>query len=343
MTASITPRDGAYEGATLEDFIRLVGPNQAVEILGVKLVGVNAENAEKLLFSLAFIVVVLLLGYLLQHLGRWALRRHANERVRFWTRQAIRLAVALLLILGLVSIWFDDPSRLATALGLVTAGLAFALQKVVTAIAGYFVILRGRTFNVGDRITMGGVRGDVIALDFTQTTLMEMGQPPPVQTAEPAMWVQSRQYTGRVVTVSNAAIFDEPVYNYTRDFPYLWEEMVVPITYGADRNRAERILLDVAERHTVSISAMSEEALHEMQRRYFMKPAEMRPKVYLRLTDNWLELTVRFIARDHGIRDLKDTMSRDILKALDAAGIGIASATFEIVGLPPLRIHQNRD
>ncbi len=44
--------------------------------------------------------------------------------------------------------------------------------------AGYMVILRGKTFNVGDRIVMGGVRGDMIALDFMQTTIMEMGQPP---------------------------------------------------------------------------------------------------------------------------------------------------------------------
>lgn len=31
-------------------------------------------------------------------------------------------------------------------------------------------------------------------------------------------------------------------------------------------------------------------------------------------------------------------MSRDNLKALDEAGSGIVSATFEIVGLPPLRV-----
>ena len=63
----------------------------------------------------------------------------------FWSRQAIHLATGVLLLLGLVSIWFDDPTRLTTALGLITAGLAFALQKVVTAVAGYFVILRGKT------------------------------------------------------------------------------------------------------------------------------------------------------------------------------------------------------
>ncbi|MDQ2694054.1 MAG: mechanosensitive ion channel family protein [Pseudomonadota bacterium] len=322
----------------MEDIIQLVGPNQAVELFGIRLVGINAENGTKLLLTLACIVMIVILGRLLRGVAALMLRGQHRERAAFWTRQGIRLVTALLLLLGIISIWFDDPTRLATGLGLVTAGLAFALQKVVTAVAGYFIILRGKTFNVGDRIRMGGVRGDVIALSFTQTTIMEMGQPPSVQGDEPAMWVQSRQYTGRVVTVSNAVIFDEPVYNYSRDFPYLWEEMILPIPYAADRHRAERILLEVAQHHTRRLGNLGDEALQEMQRRYFMTSAGVQPKVYYRLTDNWLELTVRFIAEAHGIRELKDAMSRDILRALDEAGIGLASATFEIVGLPPLRI-----
>lgn len=56
------------------------------------------------------------------------------------------------------------------------------------------------------------------------------------------------------------------------------------------------------------------------------------------MTDNWLELTVRFVARDHGVRGLKDAMTCEILAALDEAGVGLASATFELVGAPPLRI-----
>ena len=52
--------------------------------------------------------------------------------------------------------------------------------------------------------------------------------------------MKSRQYTGRVVTVSNAKIFDEPVYNYTREFPYIWEEVSLPVPFTADRGRAAR-------------------------------------------------------------------------------------------------------
>ena len=256
----------------------------------------------------------------------------------FWTRQGIQLFVAASILFGTASIWFDDPTTLTTALGLITVGLSFALQKVVTAIAGYFVILRGKTFNVGDRIAMGGGRGDVIALGFTQTTIMEMGQPPSVQGADPAMWVQSRQYTGRVVTVSNAKIFEEPVFNYTHEFPFLWEEMTLPIAYKDDRARVERILMDVAGRHGIRSEELGASTIEELKRRYFLEGLGVQPRVYYRLTDNWLELTVRFVVRDRGIRDVKDAMSREILKELEAAGIGLASATFEIVGLPPLRV-----
>ena len=323
------------------DIIRVEGPKRAVYLFDTRLVGVNADNGKKLLFTLALIAFAFLLAWALRAVTRIALRGYRNERTAFWTRQGIKLFTGVLVVFGTAAIWFDDPTTLTTGLGLVTAGLAFALQKVVTAIAGYFVILRGKTFNVGDRIAMGGVRGDVIALGFTQTTIMEMGQPPAVQGADPAMWVQSRQYTGRVVTITNAKIFDEPVYNYTHEFPYLWEEMSVPIPYTADRKRAEQILLEVAGRHAVRSEELDASAIDELKRRYFLERLGTQPRTYYRLTDNWLELTVRFVVRDRGIRDVKDAISRDVLQELEAAGIGLASATFEIVGLPPLRIQGN--
>lgn len=309
-----------------------------MEVFGTKLIGITPHNGRKLLITLCFIAIAVTLHLTLKFLARTVLRNHRNRKIVFWVRQGISVFLALLVLISILSIWFDNPTRLATFMGLVTAGVAFALQKPISALAGYLVILRGKTFSVGDRITMGGVRGDVIALRFTQTTIMEMGEPPSVQSADPAVWVHARQYTGRIVTVSNATVFDEPVYNYTREFPYLWEEMRLPVSYKDDRNRAEQILLDAARRHTVKLQDMSEEALEELRRRYFMPSAQLEPRVYWRLTDNWLEMTVRFIAPTHGIRELRDAMSREVLQALDEAKIGIASSTYDVVGMPPLRV-----
>ena len=315
-----------------------------MHFLGIDWVGVNPENGRKLLLSVLFIVVVWLVRAGLRWLTNLVLRRadYATTQSRFWTRQGISLLAAIVLILGLLSIWFNDPTRLATAFGLISAGLAFALQQVVTSLAGYFVILRGATFTVGDRISMGGVRGDVMRLGFIQTTIMEMGQPPSVQGADPAMWVRSRQFTGRIVTVSNSKIFSEPVFNYSRDFPYIWEEMVIPITYQADRARVEAMLIEAARRHAIDPGDVAVDAKRDMQQRFGIEPMELEPRVFFRITDNWLELTVRFLVGTHRIRGAKDAMSRYIVDELDRAGIGIASATYDIVGFPPIEMRPGR-
>jgi len=319
-------------------FIQLVGPNQNLQIGGVKLLGFDANNAHKLLFTVALIVVLYLVGKALTLIAH---RFGGNrQKVAFWTGQGISLVLFLVTVIGLLSIWFDNPTRLATGAGLVGAGLAFAMQKVVTSFAGYFVILRGKTFNIGDRISMGGVRGDVISLNFIQTVIMEMGEPPAVQQDDPGMWVQSRQYSGRIVTISNAEIFEKPVYNFTRDFPYMWEEMQVPISFKDDRNRAEQIILDSVRRHTTDIANLAKPELERLKREFFIEAAEIAPRVYLRITDNWVELAVRFLCGTHDIRGLKDCISRDILAGLEGAGIGIASGTYEIVGVPPIRVEQ---
>jgi len=322
-------------------FVQFVGPTRNLQIFGVKLLGLDAQNGHKLLFSICFLIIIFLISKLLRALAH--LFGGRKQKTVFWTRQGISLITFIIAILGFVSIWFDNPTRLATGVGLVGAGLAFALQKVITSFAGYFVILRGKTFNVGDRITMGGVRGDVISLNFIQTVIMEMGEPPSVQADDPGMWVESRQYSGRIVTVSNSKIFEEPVYNYTRDFPYIWEEMHLPISYKDDRRTAEQILLDAAAKHTVKITEMAEPALAILRQRFFIEPAGIQPRVYYRLTDNWIELAVRFLCREHDVRTLKDAMSRDILDALEKHGIGVASGTYDIVGLPPVHVTLDRD
>jgi small-conductance mechanosensitive channel len=306
----------------------------ALHLFGVTLIGATPENGVKLALTVAWVLGVTALNRGL----RWLALKVAPKRFAFWVRQAISILGAAALILGALSIWFNDPRQVATAMGLVTAGVAFALQRVITAVAGYLVILRGTTFNVGDRIVMGGVRGDVIALNFMQTTILEMGQTEAEQGDKPSMWVHSRQYTGRVVTVTNAKVFDEPIYNYSKDLPYFWDEFRIPVPYGSDHKRAEQILLDAAARHTADVRKLSEEQRKELSRRYDLPALQIDPKVYLRLTDNWVELTLRFFVADHGARERKDAMSREILEAMQAAGLQVASGTYAIVQVPKLQV-----
>lgn len=313
----------------------------AVKVAGVTLVGLSADVGVKFGYSLGLIAALWLLrrlAFTVVHL----LRRRLNTTARFWSRQAINLATAVLFIFWIISIWFDNPGKFVTGLGFFSAGLAFALQKAVTSIAGYFLILRGNMFTIGDRILMGGVRGDVIGLGFLRTTILEMGQPLDSDqlSDDGDTWVRARQYTGRIITVTNGVVFDEPVFNYSRDFPYLWEEIHLPVKYGPNREAAEQIMLEVAQQYAVGPEDVNAETLQRMRRRYFLPSTEVDARMYLRLTDNWLELTVRFLVPAHGIRELKSEMSRAILERFEEQGIEVASATYDIVGLPPVRVEQ---
>jgi small-conductance mechanosensitive channel len=262
-----------------------------------------------------------------------------SVRARFWFHQLTRLTLTVVWFAAVLWIWVRDTSRAGTIAAILTAGLTVALQKVITSFAGYFSILRGNTFSVGDRITMGGVRGDVVSLTYLRTTIMEMGQPPSVQSEEPVMWVEGRQYTGRIVTITNDKVFDTPVYNYTREFPFVWEEIRVPVRHEDPWREVEALLLELVKKHSAEIMAAAEATLPVLLDRFalFEKP-DVAPHTFVRLTDNWVEVTVRFIARDHGVRELKSTITRDILDRLKQANIPIGSTTFEVVGVPELRI-----
>jgi small-conductance mechanosensitive channel len=318
----------------LGPIVQLVAPDHTVQILGIRMFGMNANTGKKLLFSAVLLGVL----WLLKRAASALLRVSERRRVRFWSAQSVRIVTTIVLITGLISIWFTAPGQIGSAATFITAGLAVASQRAITALFGYFIILRGKTFHVGNRIVMGGVRGDVIALGFMQTTVMEMGEPPGAQADAPSQWVQARQYTGRIVTITNDKIFDQPVYNYTREFPYIWEEMHLPIPYSADHKAAEEVILQAARLHTTRIAELSQPVLDELQKRYAVEREDLEPRVFYRLTDNWCEMAVRFIVEDHGIRAVKDKMSRDILDGLRKAHIGIASGTYDVVGLPEVRV-----
>jgi small-conductance mechanosensitive channel len=287
---------------------------------------------------------VLFLAWLLSGLARFTDRGGEGRtlRARFWIHQVSRILIAGLSLAALLRIWITKLPQSGSVVAVMIAGLTVALQRVVIALAGYFSILRGNTFSVGDRITMGGVRGDVVALSFLRTTIMEMGQPPEVKDEGPDIWISGRQYTGRLVTITNDKIFDTPVYNYTRQFPFVWEEIRLPIKYSDDWRNVERMLIDVAVRHTTEIMTEAHAALPALLSRFTLfEPPRIEPATFVRITDNWVELNVRFIARDRGIRDLKSEMSRDIPGLLAEAKIEVASTTVDIVGIPKLTIAED--
>jgi small-conductance mechanosensitive channel len=306
-----------------------------MELFGVRVLGLSEEGLRKI----ALTVVVLVIAFLARSAFRFVagFGEGTTSRKSLWARKGIRLAIGFVAALLLLSIWFDDPGRLASFMGLLAAGLAFAAQNLVLSIAGYFVIVFGKVFDLGHRIQLGGVRGDVLDIGLVKTTIMEMGVPAALF-PDPNHWVAARQYTGRVVSVVNAEVFRQPVFNYTANFNLLWEELRLPLRYGTDPRRAEEIVMEAARAHTAGEVALGREQLERMRKLYLVEAPDLEPKVYLQLTDNWIELSVRFLVSTHGIRAVKDRIARQILADFQAAGIEVASQTVELARVPPLTL-----
>jgi len=181
---------------------------------------------------------------------------------------------------------------------------------------------------------MGGVRGDVIGLTFMQTRIMEMGQSPREET-DKRSWIHSRQFTGRIVTVTNDKVFDEPVYNYTHEFAYIWDEISVPVHLHQDLKEADRIILDATRKHAQTAERLGADEVKRMEDRFGIEAGAISPRVFWRITENWLEMTVRFLGPDHGIRGIKDQITREIIERFHRAGIAIAAVRQEAVTIPP--------
>jgi small-conductance mechanosensitive channel len=309
---------------------------EGARVFGVTLIGATSHNLHKLILTLAFIAIAWAFAWLLRQTLKLFIGTRTGTRFQFWAKQGVSLVVAGVLILGVMSIWFDNPARLASVVGLIGAGIAFALQRVITAVAGYFVILRGKTFNVGDRILMGGVRGDVVGLSFMQTRIMEMGQSPREET-DTKSWVRSRQFTGRIVTVTNDKVFDEPVFNYTHAFAYIWDEVSVPVRYSSDHAAAEKCIVSAAAKHALSRDKIGDEEVKRLEQRFGIDVGEIDPSVFWRITEDWLEMTVRFLGPDHGIRRIKDQMTRDMMAGFARDGVEIGATRQEAVAPAALK------
>ena len=280
----------------------------------------NDSVGGKLVTTLVVSAAAVVLGAVF---GRIFSRRISDRYRKYYARKIVHYVVAVVALIGLGIVWRPFAGQLGLVLGLTAAGLAFAMQELIGSVAGWFNILSGSIFRVGDRVQVGGVRGDVIDITPLRTKVMEIGSSVGDDT-----WVRGRQYTGRIVSISNKATFTEPVFNYSTSFEFIWEEIMIPIAYRDDWRQAERIMNEEAVR--VSSSKQAEQAIAEMLHRYPVARTEVEPRVFVRATDNYVELAARFVVPVRTARWVKDDLTRRVLGRLERAGIAVASQTQDI-------------
>lgn len=283
-------------------------------------------SARKVAIALVGLLVVVVLVRLVQ---RAIAGRVADTQARYHVRKSVTFVGYAAALVVLASIYRDQLGGVGVALGVAGAGVAFALQEVIASVAGWVAVSLGGFYNVGDRVQLGGIKGDVMDIGILRTTVMEIGQ-----------WVDGDLYSGRIVRIANSFVFKEPVFNYSGDFPFVWDEIKLPIKYGTDHREARAILERVGREVTGEFTAEAAAAWSAVVKKYMIENAKVEPVVTVVANDNWIELCLRYTVDYKQRRSTKDRLFTRILDEVDASEgrVGLASATFHLVEAPVLDV-----
>jgi small-conductance mechanosensitive channel len=295
-------------------------------------VAAQDEPAIRALAMVASIILVtLFLTYLVDPVFHLLFKNIPEEDMRVLTslsRYIIMFFAMLLLFFTLVG----DLGSLTVFSGLVGAGLALSLQQPLTSIAGWLIIVITKPYKIGDRISMDGIRGDVINIKMFFTYLVEFSGE------------GKEQETGRMLCVPNSVVLQKTVTNYTSESPYIWDEVTVSITYESDWKLAKKLVEHAAMK--VVGENMAYAATHLFNsREYRLKFRDTRsvPRAYFTFAPSSVDVHVRYLVEARSKRDVASMVTEEILRAVEQSGRAfIAYPHMEIVGKPEAKVVKRR-
>jgi small-conductance mechanosensitive channel len=266
--------------------------------------------------------VIILVGYSFMFILVRAINHRVKDlKLKHLTRKNVVYIVNVLIILYIVFLWVQNISSITIFLSVISAGVVLVLQEPILSIAGWIFILVRRPFGVGDRVELASVKGDVIDIRMFQTSLLEIGN-----------WVEADQSTGRIVNVSNSAIFKKENYNYSRGFEFIWNEIRILVTFGSDWQRAEEIMLKRGQAEAEGMSNVVKSKINIMTNRYMIRYEKLTPIVYVSIKDSGVEMTLRYLTEARKRRTTADSLCRAILDDFKREDkVNFAYPTYRIV------------
>jgi len=262
--------------------------------------GMMPDTQAKVLKSL---VVVLFFLLVRSAVMRVMLRNVTDVRQRYSWSRGVTSTIAILIVIFLGVIWFAGFERIATFAGILGAGLAVALHDTIANIAGFLFIMLRRPFEVGDRIEIGGVAGDVIDIRLFQFSLLEIGN-----------WVDADQSTGRILQVPNGQVLRSVTASFNKGFDYIWHEIPILITFESNWKKAKGILQDIVDDDRFVVAEEVERQVRRAASRYLIYSGKVTPIVYTTVRDSGVLLTVRYKTKPKTRRGTEQQLWEQILE-----------------------------
>ena len=261
----------------------------------------SGNHIFKFFLSIFILIVALIIRKTLQKV---ILRQQIPSQTAYFWNKAVSYGVAFLTVFIVGSMWLYGVQNVATFLGLLSAGLAFALREPIINLAGWLFILIRQPLSLGDRIEIDSIKGDVIDMGPFFFSVLEVGN-----------WIAGEQSTGRIIHIPNVKILTFPIANYTQQFPYIWDEISVMITFESNWEKAKQLLEQILEAATVTFTGPEEKELRETATRYYIKLGKLTPVVYTSVADSGVLLTMRYLTPVRQRRSREQLIWEEVLRA----------------------------
>lgn len=266
------------------------------------------SELKSLLLRLAILAAILLLVFGVAELWRRTIYRYVHDPRRRYQFLLLRKIVLYFVVALVIAFAFASQlGSVATFAGLITAGVAVALQNVILSIAGYFFLIGRFGIRVGDRVQIADVNGEVVEIGLVRLHIMELGKTVPVP-------------TGRVVAFSNSIVF-QPTAGLFKQIPgtnFGWHEITLTLAPDSDYQVVERRLVEVVENVFAEYRDKMEQQSRYVERILATSSLrDLRPRSRLRFTQAGLEAVIQFPVDLNNSAEIDDKVTRELLKAIE--------------------------
>jgi len=265
------------------------------------------EQDTAVLESILASLIVLFLAYLINSLaGDFIQDRVSSAKDRYTLRKTVSVIVTVLAAASFFAIWIERTSTLIIAYGILSAGIAIALQDLLRGVAGGLLIVTTNPFKAGDRIQVGENIGDVLDIGNFSTRLMEIRE-----------WGNLDQHTGRIIQIPNSFVLNQPIKNYTLDFSFIWDEIRIMLVYGSNWKKAQEIILKIADPIVTEFEMSAKKELLNLEKKYFIASYDVQTSIYTSIGENWIDLRLRYVVDPRKRRAINNLLTSKILESFE--------------------------
>jgi small-conductance mechanosensitive channel len=237
---------------------------------------------------IVFIFFSLIISLVKKALLRKATRKRQISNIEIFSR-VLRYILLIFLIIFALSSYAGSWAGLGIGIGLFSAALGWALQKPITGVAGWIMVVTRRPFDIGDRIIIGNVRGDVANITLSHIYLKEIGG-----------IVAGEENSGRIIMVPNSTLFEKNIINYTQKDDYILDQVTITVTYESNLDKAIEIGIESAKKYTADV----------------IKATKKKPYVRTYSKPSGVDVHVRYYSHAKRIQEISSKITKDMLESI---------------------------